>query len=178
MSDIFQRMKALKYFSYFILILFSLFVITGLIFDEIKYSSQVTINQPVDKVWNVITDDTQLEHWVKNFKSIETIEGSNEVPGSTFQVTVIDGGEEYILIKTVKSVKKNEYYAIDYDNEVLTNNLEFIFKENSEGTVIITNEQISGKGILMKSIFVFMKGMFESESQKSLDRLKILVEES
>lgn len=171
-------MKALKYFSYFILILFILFVITGFIFEEVKYSSQVTINQPVDNVWQTITDDSQLEHWLQNFKSIETIEGSNEVPGSKFKLTVIDGGEEYILIKTIKSVKKNEYYAVDYENEVLTNTLEYFFEETREGTKIIAKEQISGKGILMKSIFVFMKGMFKSESQKSLDRLKILVEKS
>ena len=82
------------------------------------------------------------------------------------------------MIKTIKSVKKNEYYAVDYENEVLTNTLEYLFEETREGTKIIAKEQISGKWILMKSILVFMKGMFKSESQKSLDRLKILVEKS
>ncbi len=170
-------MKALKYFSYFILILFILFIITGFVFGDIKYSSQITINQPVENVWNIFLDDSQQEHWVHNFESIKTIEGSNEVPGSKFQLTVVDGGEEYVLIKTVKTVKRYEFYAFQYDNNVLTNNQEFLFKATPEGTQIVANEHITGKGMLMKSIFVFMKGMFKSESQKSLDRLKILIEQ-
>ena len=170
-------MKALKYFSYFILLLFILFIITGLIFGDIKYTSQITINQPVEKVWGIFLDDSQQEYWIHNFESLKTIEGSNEVPGSKFQLTVLDGGEEYILIKTVKKVEINEFYAFQYENDVLTNHLEFLFKESPEGTQIIANEHVTGKGILMKSIFVFMKGMLKSEAQKSLNRLKILIEE-
>ena len=169
-------MKALKYFSYLILLLFVVFVLIGQFFGNLVYTSKITINQPVEKCWNVLVDREQMENWVKNFRSIELL---NEAPSTKqYKLVVVDGGEEYEIVETFLRSVPHESYAIEWENDVSINNIEYHFFGNSNGTIIEVTEKLQGKGLLMKPIFVFMKGYLQSETQFSLEQLKAFIESS
>ena len=169
-------MKALKYFSYLILLLFVVFVLIGQLFGNLLYTSKISINQPVEKCWNLLVDRPQMENWVKNFKSIELL---NEAPSKIqYKLIVVDGGEEYEIIETLIGSVSHETYAIQWENDVLVNNIVYHFSVDSDGTLIEVSETLEGKGFLMKPIFVFMKGYLQSETQFSLEQLKAFIESS
>jgi len=169
-------MKALKYFSYFILFSFIVFVLIGQIFGKLEYTSKVVINQSIENTWEVFTDQKKMVNWINNFKSIELITGEMNTIGAKYKLIVEDGGEEYEIIETVKELVPNKLYSLKLENDVLTNNVTFNFISIGNKTEITSSEQLEGKGFIMKPIFVFMKGYLQSESQASLDRFKLLVE--
>ena len=69
-----------------------------------------------------------------------------------------------------------ELYSLELENEFLLNEVTYRFDYENGSTRITSDEKLEGKGILMKPIFVFMKGYFQNETQKSLDRLKNFLE--
>ncbi len=111
-------MKALKYFSYLILGLFVVFVLIGQLFGKLLYTNKITINKPVEKSWSVLTDRSKMGNWVKNFKSIELLNGDQS---TKYKLIVVNGGEEYEIIETLIESVTNEIYTIKWENDVLVN---------------------------------------------------------
>lgn len=166
-------MKALKYFSYLILGLFLVFVLIGQLFGKLLYTNKITINKPVEKSWSVLTDRSKMGNWVKNFKSIELLNGDQS---TKYKLIVVDGGEEYEIIETLIESVTNEIYTIKWENDVLVNKAIYQFSSDGNGTIIEVSEELEGKGFLMKPIFVFMQEHFQSETHDSLERFKTFVE--
>lgn len=80
-------------------------------------------------------------------------------------------------METVELVKKNESYVIKIENDFLINQVEYTFTGTEKGTLVRSRSNLEGKGVLMKSIFPFMRGMFRSDLHTSLNRLKKTVED-
>lgn len=171
-------MKILRYFFYVLLIVFILFLGTGLFVPTLNYEAEVSVNKPVATCWKIFTDTTKMGEWVHNFKSIEVLNETSDKVGSRYLLTVEDGGEEYQMTETVLSYDPEKYYAFQIENDVLINHVEFTFESKAGNTKIVTTNKLKGKDILMKAIFPFMKGMFTREAKGDLERLKTLIERS
>lgn len=169
-------MKVLKYFFYVLLILFLLFIANGLFNSELKYSAEILVDESPERCWEVFMDQDKKIAWVSNFKSIETIIETPDVVGSKYLIRVIDAGQEYELTETVTAYNPVVYYAIDRENDLLINNIEYTFEDTGPATRIITTNSLAGKDILMKSIFPFMKGLFRNQIESELSKLKELIE--
>jgi uncharacterized protein YndB with AHSA1/START domain len=169
-------MKILKYFFYTLLIIFLLFLANGFFASELNYEAEILVDAPPKKCWNVFTDTTKMAEWVLNFKSIETISETPNKVGSKYLMVVFDAGQEYEMTETVTEYNPGEYYSYELENDVLINNIDYSFEAIDGSTRIITTNKLIGKGLLMKSIFPFMKGMFTRQAEGDLINLKQLIE--
>lgn len=171
-------MKLFKYFFYALLIVFVLFLGTGLIFPEVEYEAEVIVDATPQKCWDVFTDTTKMAGWVQNFESIQTIQQTPDQIGSKYLLRVIDGGQQYEMAETVISYDPMKNYSFELENDVLINTISYNFEPLQEGTRIYTTNKIHGKDILMRSIFPFMKSMFLHQTEVDLNKLKNLIEHS
>jgi len=169
-------MKILKYFFYSLLVIFLLFIANGILNSEQEYEAEILVNETPEKCWEAFTDPSKKADWVSNFKSVETISETSDVVGSKYLVKVIDAGQEYEMTETVTAFEPEVYYSLERENDVLINNIDYSFESTGEGTRIRTTNTLVGKDVLMKSIFPFMKGMFTSQIETELIKLKEIIE--
>ena len=169
-------MKILKFLIYLIGTLVIIFFAIGVINPSVKYSHNITIEAPMDKTWAVFSDETQMQHWIPNFKSIELVSGKKNALGSKYRMVVEDGGEDYELVETIIAWEKHYKFGMQIENDVLVNEVESIFTHINGRTKINTTVDIKGKDLLMKSSLFLMKGHFEEQSDESYEKLKSLVE--
>jgi uncharacterized membrane protein len=169
-------MKFLKYLIYIIGSLVILFFAIGVINPSVKYNHEVIVNSPLETSWEVFTDESKMDQWVPNFKSIELVSGRKNAVGSKYKLVVEDGGELYELTETITAFSDKSMITIVLENEQLTNEVESIFLEVNGRTRIQTKVNITGKDLLMKSSLFLMKGQFVEQSENSYHKLKSLIE--
>jgi uncharacterized protein YndB with AHSA1/START domain len=166
-------MKILRYFSYAILALFIVFVLIGQLFGKVVYTSEVIVNQPITKTWNVFTDTSKMDKWVPGLISIELANGENGQVGARYKMLVLDGGTEYEMYEKVMESEPEKKYVFELENDVRINIVSYEFSEISPGVTKLTEkQQLHGKDFLMKPIFVFMKGYLHSQAMESLNKFK------
>jgi hypothetical protein len=170
-------MKILKYFFYSLLVIFLLFVANGILNSEQEFEAEILVNETPEKCWEVFRDAGKKVDWVSNFQSIQTISETSDMVGSKYLIKVIDTGQEYEMTEMVTAYEPAVYYSIERENDVLINHIDYSFEVAGEGTRIKTTNTLAGKDVLMKSIFPFMKGMFISQIETELTKLKEIIEE-
>ena len=170
-------MKILKYFFYILLVIFLLFMANGILNSEQEYEAEILVNETPEKCWEVFTNSGKKADWVSNFKSIETISETSDMVVSKYLMKVIDAGQEYEMIETVTAYEPVVYYSFERENDVLINNIDYSFEAAGAGTRIKTSNILVGKGVLMQSIFPFMKGLFITQIETELSKLKEIIEE-
>ena len=97
--------------------------------------------------------------------------------GSEFKMHLVEAGQNYIITEKVNDVKEKELYSFTLNNEVLTNNVEFLFKETAPYTTEIKSiNSVEAKNWFLKSLFFFLKSDFKEQDIKTLNNFKNLVE--
>lgn len=169
-------MKVLKYIIAFILLLALIFVLTGVFVPTFTYTTSVQVEAPVEKVWEVFTDQTKLGNWMEGFKEIKTISGSPEEVGSKHELTIVQNGEEMKILETVTDVEQNRLYAFDLESDFLNATTKITFEPLGEATRIVATNVVSGHGPLKKTLAFMFKSMMEETSQQQYNQFKKLVE--
>ncbi len=170
-------MKTLFYVLGFIAFcLFSFFLI-GVIFPKSEYENTIVVNRSIDKCWKVFSDDTLIYDWMPGLKKIEYVKGKEMQRGSEFKMHLVEAGQSYIITEKVNDVKEKELYSLTLNNEVLTNNVQFQFKETAPYTTEIKSiNSVEAKNWFLKSLFFFLESDFKEQDMKTLNNFKNLVE--
>lgn len=170
-------MKALKITGIVLAVLIVVYFSLGIITPSYSYSSQVIIERPIAHTWKVFTDPDNTGKWLEGFKSIETIEGEPMTVGSKFRIVFLQDGEEFEMLETMTAIDENERFAFDLETEVHTGSVDIRFSELDSMQTEITAVTVSeGKNLFMKSMFVLMKGYFQSMSDQQYAKLKEVIE--
>jgi uncharacterized membrane protein len=136
----------------------------------------VTVNAPVEKVWNDFMNPDNLKHWLTGFVSIEHMSGVIGNPGSTSKMKFIERGKEMQIIEKVLQVKPMQQYSFNMQHESVDNLVDVRFVSIGQLTEIIQAVQFSPKGILMKLIMPLMKGAMKKRMTDDLKKLKEFIE--
>jgi hypothetical protein len=176
-------MKILKYILLVIIGLVVLFIAVGLLKPTVNYGHEITVDKSVKEAWAVSQDESKYGQWLAGFKSIDLISGEQGAVGSKYKVVVNpgDGQSDFEMIETVKSMKEFEHVDLHFDSDMMDFDQRILYSENNGKTSVKTESTVSGKGIMMRSMFALMEmftGSFQAQEEKNIEALKKLINEN
>lgn len=170
-------MKALRIIGGILLLIVIAFFLIGVISPQTTYENSITIEKPVEIVWDVFTDEEKMDQWLVGMQSIETLEGEAMTEGSRYRLVFVMEGEQMDITEQVTQVKENELFAFTLESDPLTSDVAIHFKPVDSNTTelkaITTSE---GKGMLWKPIITLSSSVMQQQSQQSYVKLKELIE--
>jgi len=176
-------LKYIKYFLYLILGLFLLFILIGIIKPTVEYGHEITVNKSMKEAWAVAQDESKFSQWLEGFKSIELISGIQGEVGSKYRVVVDpgEGQEDFEMVETLEVKEEYELLEMSYDSEMMLFYQKITQSENGGKTTIKTASSVTGKGIMMRSMFACMgifANSFQKQEEKNIEALKKVIEEN
>ena len=136
----------------------------------------VTVNSPVEKVWDIFMNPDHLKHWLPGFVSIEHLDGSIGQKGSSSKIKFIERGKELEVIEKVLFVNPMQQYSFDMQHETFNTLTDVRFISIGQVTEILQAVQFSPKGIFMKLMMPLMKGEMKKRMSSDLKSLKEFIE--
>ena len=176
-------MKILKYVLFLILGLFIIFIVIGLMKPTVNYGHEITVNKSLKEAWAVSQDDSKYGEWLAGFQSIELISGEKGAVGSKYKVTVNpgEGQDDFEMIETIEAIEEFELVDLHFDSDMMDFDQTMLFSGNDASATIKTESIVSGKGIMMRSMFAMMEmltGSFTAQEEKNIEALKKVIEEN
>ena len=173
-------MKVFKFLISLILILALLFIAVGFIKPTVHYGHEIVVDKPAKEAWAIHADDAKYAQWLDGFKSIDLINGKHNEIGSQYRVVVSpgEGQPDFEMIETIVDKKDYDYIDLSFDSNRMTFDQRTSFVEDAGQTAIKTESHVSGKGIMMKSMFALMDilgGSFQAQEEKNIEALKNVI---
>lgn len=141
-----------------------------------KYSNEIEINKPIDKVVELFDNPNNMGKWMEGLQSFEHISGIPGQPGAKSRLKFKMGNREMDMIETIHVRNLPHEFSGSYESKgalnIVTNRFE---KISDNKTKCITEQEFRFNG-LMKIIAVLFKGMFKKQSYKYSLAFKKFVE--
>ena len=171
-------MKLFKYVSIGVIILIILLLIIGLALPSVDYSNRIEVSKSPEQAWVVFADENKMADWMYGFKSIKKISGEENMPGSKYELVIIEGGEDLVLTEEIIAYKENELYSFKFYNEDVSGSTEILFSPTESGTSITANNTLKGNGFLLNVFIPFFKNSIQAQGQNNYNLLKELIDNS
>jgi len=168
---------------YFFTALFILFIAIGLLKTKVHYGHEISMDKSVKEAWAVSQDESKYHQWLAGFKSMELLSGEYGKVGSKYKVIVNpgEGQEDFEMTETVISKKEFDHVTLHFDSDMMDFDQTISYSEAEGKSHIKTESTVSGKGIIMRSMFTLMEwlgGSFQAQEVKNIEALKKLVNEN
>ena len=126
----------------------------------LKYTTEVTIDLPRDKVISLFDSFENLSKWQPTLKSYEHLEGEPGQPGTKTRLLYDERGKDMEMIETIKSRNLPDEFIAIYTAKGVENIFENYFSEiSSDKTKWTTVSIFKFKGF-MTIMSLFMKKAF------------------
>ncbi len=143
-----------------------------------KYSCEIEIDRPIDRVIELFDDPKNLPHWMEGLQSFEHISGTPGQPGAKSRLKFKMKNREMEMIETVKTRNLPHEFTGTYEANGAFNTVTNRFARLSDTRTKYINEQeFQFKGF-MKVIAFLMPGVFKKQSMKYLQAFKDFAERS
>ena len=142
-----------------------------------KYSTEIEINKPIDKVIELFDDPKNYHRWMAGLQSFELISGTQGQPGAKTRMYFKMGKREMEMTETV--IKRNfpDEYQVSYEAKGGFNIVTNRFQKLDENRCKFINDQEFRFNNLMMKLFAFlMPGAFKKQSMKYLRDFKAFAE--
>ncbi|WBX75248.1 SRPBCC family protein [Tenacibaculum ovolyticum] len=169
-------MKAVKIVLGIVTALVLVFLLTGVIVTEVKYTAEIEINKPINEVFKNFENVDFMKKWLPEVKSIEPIEEKVGVVGSTYTMTVINQGQEMKMVEKITAYIPNEKMTFQFDSDQMTKIDDYNFIANGNKTKMIQNCSVNSKSYITACLFPYFKGTFKNLSLSYMKRFKEEVE--
>jgi len=141
-----------------------------------KYSEEIVINKPVEKVVELFDNPDNLKKWMEGLQSFEPLSGEPGQPGARSRLKFKMGNREIEMIETIITRKLPEEFSGTYEIKGVFNIVKNRFIRLPDNkTKYITEQEFQFKGF-MKFIAILMPGIFKKQSRKYLTDFKKFVE--
>ena len=142
-----------------------------------KYTVEIEINQPIDKVVALFNDEDNLFKWMQGLQSIEHLTGKPGEKGSTSKMLFKDGKREVEMIETIISNNLPEELIATYEAKGVYNLAKISFISITDNkTKYFTEQEFQLKGF-MKIFGWIMPGAFKKQTTKYLSMFKEFTED-
>lgn len=170
-------MKAVKIILGIIITLTVAFLATGLIFKEIKYTTQITINKPIKEVFSLFNDNSKISNWIPELETIEVIDEKPEKTGSTYKMLFkSNDGQKIALKEKILAYIPNEKVTLRFNSATMLKTNDHIFSFVDGVTTIKNNSTCVGNSYLLSCLFPFYKGNLKEIDQEYLNNFKSFIE--
>lgn len=169
-------MKVIKIILSVISAIALVFFLTGLVVKETTYTTQVEINKPVEEVFSIFNDTSNLKEWIPELKSIDTLELKSGKIGSTYKMVVENNGEEVVLEEKILAFVPNEKVTLFYDAGDMLKTDDYNFEAINGKTKITNNSSCKSGKYLLSCLFPYFKSTFKKQDQGYLNNLKAFIE--
>jgi len=141
-----------------------------------KYTNEVIINLPVNKVVELFDNTENLKKWQPGLESLDHISGTPGEPGAKSKLFFKMGKREVEMVETITSKNLPQVYSfIDEAKGVYNVVRNSFIPENDQSTRYLTENEFRFSGF-MKLMGFLMPGMFKKQSQKYLVYFKEFAE--
>lgn len=171
-----MNMKTVKAIVVLITILVAVFFSIGLFVKETVYTTQISVNKPVEDVFAIFNDFEKKSNWIPEFKSVEYIEKKEGKVGSTYKIVLEKNGQKIIMKEKVLAFVPNEKITLNYGVEGMLKMNDYNFKAEGEVTTITQKSTCKSDGYIMSCIFPFFKSKFKEQDQLYLNNFKSYID--
>lgn len=143
-----------------------------------KYTTEILLEKPVDKVVDLFDNSENLKKWQPGLVSFEHIRGEAGKPGSKSKLKYEMGKREVEMIETILNHNLPEEFSSTYEADGVFNKVSHRFISISDGkTQWMSDNEFKFKGF-MKLMAIFMPGAFKKQTKKHMQQFKKFVENS
>ena len=143
-----------------------------------KYTSEIEINRPVDKVIELFDNPDNMSKWMEGLQSFEHISGTAGQPGAKSRLKFKMGKREIEMIETITVRNLPDEFSGTYEAKGVFNIVKNKFTSlPGNRTKYVTEQEFQFKGF-MKIIGFLMPGVFKKQSMKYLIAFKNFAERS
>ena len=136
----------------------------------------ITINQPVETVWDKLMNPDNLQYWLTGFVSAEHISGEYGKTGSVSKLKFVERGKQMEVIETAVLVKPNQQYTSNMTSTPFDVHTDIRLISFGNRTEMIQTAQYFPKQLLMKLLMPLIKGAMKKRMENELIRFKKFVE--
>jgi hypothetical protein len=141
-----------------------------------KYTTEIEINLPIDRVIELFDDPDNLKEWQPGLQSFEHISGTPGQPGAKSRLLFQMGKREIEMIETITVRDLPDEFSGTYEAPGVFNIVKNKFIPLSENkTRYISEQEFQFKGF-MKLMGWLMPGSFKKQSQQYLEKFKEFAE--
>jgi|TARA_B110000116_G_scaffold186501_1_gene161627 uncharacterized protein YndB with AHSA1/START domain len=168
--------KALKYFSIGILVAVLSFFSIGLLHPSFEYENQITVEAPVEVVYEIFTNESLSSEWLIGFQGYEILEGEPLTVGAKFLMKFETDGQPYEFVEIMTAIEDNEEFSFHIDSDMFDMSVQILFAEQDGVTTLTSTTYTSGRNMVYRSFWYIIKGVFQEQSQMNYDLLKGVIE--
>lgn len=136
----------------------------------------ITINQPVETVWDKLMNPDNLKFWLTGFVSVEHISGDYGKTGSVSKLKFLERGKEMELTETAVLVTPNQQYTFNMTSTSFDADTDIRLISFGSRTEMIQTVHFFPKQFLMKLLMPLIKGAMKKRMENELIRFKNFVE--
>ncbi|MEX0967617.1 MAG: SRPBCC family protein [Bacteroidia bacterium] len=141
-----------------------------------KYTNEVIINLPRERVVELFDNPDNLKHWQPGLKSFEHISGEAGKPGAKSQIKYEMGKRKIEMVETIIKRDLPDEFSAVYETKGVWNEQRNLFIPiGPDKTRYLSEAEFRFSGF-MKLIGWLMPGAFKKQSQKYLDDFKTFAE--
>lgn len=143
-----------------------------------KYTTEIEINKPVDKVIELFDNADNMGKWMEGLQSFEHLSGTPGQPGAKSRLKFKMGKREIEMIETVTVRNLPQEFSGTYEAKGVFNIVKNKFSALPDNrTKYVSEQEFQFKGF-MKMIAFLMPGAFKKQSMKYLTAFKNFAEKS
>jgi carbon monoxide dehydrogenase subunit G len=143
-----------------------------------KYSKEIVINLPRNKVVELFDNPDNMKKWMKGLQSFEHLSGVQGQEGAKSKLAFDMNGRKIEMIETITKRNLPDEFSGTYEAKGVFNIQENFFKEeDKEITRWITTSEFQLGGF-MKLMGLLMPGSFQKETLKHMQNFKEFAEKS
>ena len=143
-----------------------------------KYSLEIEINQPIDKVIELFDNADYLEHWQPGLQSVEHISGELGKPGAKTKLRYLMGKREVEMIETITARDLPKEFSATFEANGVLNIQKNLFRAmGTDRTKWISDNEFQFSNLPMKLMGWLMPGAFKKQSKIYLDAFKKFAED-
>lgn len=169
-------MKILKWLGILAALFVLLLVVVAWMIPETRYTTEVTIDRPIDEVWEKLCDEELTTEWIVNLTEFERLSGEPLEVGTTYRLVFDQNGTPFEMNEEVVAIRAKEMLALRLDNPIVTTDMVLRLEDlNGTRTRITTDNGVRGKHVF-RFFMPAMKQQMIDEQATSYDEFKVLCE--
>ena len=142
-----------------------------------KYSREIVIDLPRDRVIELFDDADNLPKWQEGLQSFEHVSGEPGQPGAKSRLVYEHRGRNVEMIETITVRNLPGEFSGTYETDGMWNGMKNWFVEDGpDRTRWIAESEFRCSGLKMHLMTIFLRPMFTSATMKSLRDFKTFAE--
>lgn len=169
-------MKTVKIVLGIVTALVVVFLLTGIVVTEVKYTVEIEVDKPIEEVFKKFEDTDLMKQWLPDVKSIEILEEKPEKVGSTYTMVVENNGQEIKMVEKITAYIPNKKITFQFHSDQMVKTDDYNFIANGNTTKIVQNCGVNSKSYMSACMFPYFKGTFKSLSLNYMNQFKKIAE--